>query len=310
MAKFFSIDIVAKVLFAIDIDSNKEQTSTFVQAAFTIGDFNLINNLLLAILPVSWASFFKIQPFDFKPINSLGDYFKKMIATRRASGVRYGDLSEMIQDAIDEGRVTMSEDALIGNILLSFFAGVEPVANLITQMLYFLSEHPDVQERLHDEIIREIGDDASYDKITQNLKYMDAVVNESLRLGNNLFFQTRTASVDTKLENHVIAKGQEIRLIPFIPHMSPEDFMDPRTFNPDRFLSSSGEDIKRRLFIPFGHGPKSCLGERLVIVETKYLFAYLIPKFQFSKATDMKHKETHFRGFFITQELYINFRKR
>lgn len=61
-------------------------------------------------------------------------------------------------------------------------------------MLYYLSEHPDVQERLHDEIIREIGDKPTYDKITQ-APYLDAVLNEVLRLGNNLFFQTRTAAV-------------------------------------------------------------------------------------------------------------------
>ena len=194
MAKFYSIDIIAKVLFAIDVDSCKEQKSTFVQAALSVGNINFISNLLLAALPKSWSKFFKIQQFDFKPINSLGDYFKKMIKERRKSGIKFGDLSEMMQDSIANGKVQMSEDALIGNCLLGFFAGVEPVANLITQMFYFLSEHQDVQKRLHDEITREIGDDTSYDKITQN-KYLDAVLNEVLRLGNNLFFQTRTAAV-------------------------------------------------------------------------------------------------------------------
>lgn len=91
--------------------------------------------------------------------------------------------------------------------------------------------------------------------------------------------------------------------------MSEEDFEDPRAFNPDRFLKSSDE-ARKRLFIPFGHGQKSCLGERLVIVEVKFLFAYLLQKFQFCKASDMKHEEINFRGFFITKSLFINFRKR
>ena len=92
--------------------------------------------------------------------------------------------------------------------------------------------------------------------------------------------------------------------------MSSDNFMDAQTFNPDRWILSSGEASKRRLFIPFGTGPKSCLGERLAIVEVKYLFAFLLQKFQICKASDMKLKETNFRGFFITNELFINFQRR
>lgn len=130
MAKCFSIDIISKVLFAIDVDSYKEQNSPFVQASFSLGNLNFFSNLLLAVLPSSVSRFLKIQQFEWEPINKLGSYFKKMIKERRKSGIKFNDLSEMIMDAIDEKRVQMTEDEVIGNILLSYFAGwylAEPI---------------------------------------------------------------------------------------------------------------------------------------------------------------------------------------
>lgn len=181
-----------KVLFAIDVDSYKERDTVFVKAAVSLGEVSFISAILCTIIPKSWAKFFELQPFKSKPVDDLGNFFKKMLKER--SGIKYGDLSEVLQNAVNDDKLVMSEDAVIGNILLAFLAGVEPVSNALSKVLYFLSENADVQQKLYEEIKRKFSDEISYEELTQN-EYLDAVVQETLRLGGNILFLTRTASV-------------------------------------------------------------------------------------------------------------------
>ena len=121
-AKYFTIDIISKVLFAIDVDSYKERnTSSFVKSAISIGGANLIQAGLITILPRKISKMLELNVLGIAPINALGDYFKKTLKQRRESGIRYNDLSEALQDARDENKVKMTEDEMIGNILLMFF---------------------------------------------------------------------------------------------------------------------------------------------------------------------------------------------
>ena len=77
-------------------------------------------------------------------------------------------------------------------ISLAFFAGVEPVSNALSKALYFLSEHPNVQQKLYETIKKKFSGEISYEELTQN-EYLDAFVQETLRMGTNIFFISRTA---------------------------------------------------------------------------------------------------------------------
>jgi len=309
LSKYYGTDCISKVLFAIDVDSYKERDTTFVKSATSLGEINLIQSTLCTILPKKLCEFLKLKPFNLNPINQLGDYFKKIIEDRKKHGIKYNDLTEVLQDAINNDKVKMNETEVIGNILLAFLAGVEPVSNAVSQMMYLLSKHPNIQTKLRNEIAKEFSDEISYEKLTQN-EYLDAVVNESMRLGNNITFQSRIASMDTELGEHLIEKGTEIRLISYIQHMSSDHYMDPRTFNPDRFLKGSNE-IKNedRLFIPFGAGHKMCLGQRLALLEIKYLFARLLPKYELIEPTVSGYKSSYIRGFYHVNSMNVGFKK-
>ena len=194
MAKYFSIDGISKVLFAIDVDSYKERDTLFVKSVSTLGQLNFISLALCTVLPKQVTKFFRIQPFKIKPINSLGKYFERMIDERKKSGIKYNDLLEALQNAVEEDRVKMSKDAVIGNCLLSFFAGVEAVSNAAANMISMLSQHPDVQAKLYDEVKEKFSGEITYEDLMQN-EYLDAVTNEVLRFGASFLLITRTAVV-------------------------------------------------------------------------------------------------------------------
>lgn len=126
LGKLILIQIVSsalKVLFAIDVDSYKERDTTFVKSAVGLGEISFAVAILCTIIPKSWAKFLGLQPFQAKPVNDLGHFFKKLLKERKATGIKYNDLSEVLVNAVDENKLEMSEDAVIGNILLAFLAG-------------------------------------------------------------------------------------------------------------------------------------------------------------------------------------------
>lgn len=171
-------------------------------------------------LPSAVSRFLKLNPLDVNPSNKLGHIFKKMIKQRRATGVRYGDLSELLDDAIDKG-LPMTEGEKIGNTLIAFGAGVETVSNALCRIFQYLVENPEVKDRLYAEVKKEFSNGIEYDQLTQH-QYLDAFINECLRLGTAVFVQERRAMQDTKIGEFEIAKGTEIYVIPYITHHSAE----------------------------------------------------------------------------------------
>lgn len=126
MAKFYAVDMISKYVFAVDVNSFKQyqKDSEFAKLALKVGEVNLslsfiINSILLPRAVTDWLKF---NIFNVEPLDKLGDLFKKMIRERDPN-LRYNDLVEMLQDSINKNKVQMSEDEMVANSLLTFFAG-------------------------------------------------------------------------------------------------------------------------------------------------------------------------------------------
>lgn len=120
MSKYYGTDCISKVLFALDVDSYKERDTSFVKSAVGLGEVDFYGAILLTFIPKSWAKFFQINPFTMKPVNDLGKFFTKLLAERKKTGIKYGDLSEVLQNAVKDDKLVMSDNEVIGNILLAF----------------------------------------------------------------------------------------------------------------------------------------------------------------------------------------------
>ena len=116
MTKYFSIDCISKVLFAIDVDSYKERNTVFVKSVARLGELNFVEQALCILLPRSVAEYFSLQPFNLRPVNSLGKYFSRIIEERKKAGVKYNDLLEALQNAVDNDKVKMTTDVVIGRV--------------------------------------------------------------------------------------------------------------------------------------------------------------------------------------------------
>ena len=117
------MDMIAKVILAIDLDSFKEQDSEFVRHCSGIGKVNLGQFLLMNFLPLSVSKFLNLNIIDVTPSNKLGELFKRMINDRKKSGLKFNDMAEQMQQQVEEKNLDLTEDEVIGNIVLMFFAG-------------------------------------------------------------------------------------------------------------------------------------------------------------------------------------------
>lgn len=195
-------------------------SSEWANLAKRIGNANLIQSFMQMLLPTAISRLLKLNPMDIVPLNSLGKMFEKMVKQRRTTGIKYGDLSETLDDAIDNG-LQMTEQEKIGNSLVAFVVGSEIISSAMCKILQFLAENEQCKERLYAELKKEFADGIEYERLTQHA-YLDAFINETLRLGGSALIQERTAMKDTKIGEFEISKGTEIYMIPYILHTSAE----------------------------------------------------------------------------------------
>lgn len=171
--------------------------------------------------------------------------------------------------------------------MLFFAVGHETTATLLSSCGLFLALHPDLQERLHQEVraaFLEGKGDISYEALLE-LQYLDAFVSEALRFYTPTLTFDREASEDVAIEvdefKFTIPKGMGV-VIPFHAiHHDPDNYENPEKFDPERFMPENRHKIKPCTFIPFGSGPRFCLASRFALVEAKLALANLINKYKF-----------------------------
>ncbi|CAK9302603.1 unnamed protein product [Gordionus sp. m RMFG-2023] len=170
----------------------------------------------------------------------------------------------------------MSKEEYISNALLFFIAGYESTANALSWTARTLACHSEIQENLRQEIKRKISqkyrsfrpDLLNYDDI-MSLKYMDQVIKEVLRLHPPITLFDRVASEDYYLEDKLIKKGTVIEVPVYAMHRDENIWPSPNEFDPDRFCLKDSTMEQQYSYMPFGFGPRNCIGLRFAMLEIK-----------------------------------------
>uniref|UniRef100_A0A1B6E0D8 Cytochrome P450 n=1 Tax=Clastoptera arizonana TaxID=38151 RepID=A0A1B6E0D8_9HEMI len=181
---------------------------------------------------------------------------------------------------------TGTDDVLVMNQLTAqafifFLAGFETTSNTTSFCLYELALNQDVQEKLRQEVDL-LGGDVSFDRIKE-MTYLDMVVKETLRRHPPVGFLHRTCNQPYKIPgtDDVIDKG----ILLIVPihglHRDPEYFPEPLKFDPERFSKENAANIKPYSYLPFGEGPRYCIGMKFGEIQVKTGLVQLLQKFEF-----------------------------
>jgi cytochrome P450 len=193
-----------------------------------------------------------------------------VIAERRRNLSEGADLLSMLMSARDEETgETMSDEQLRVEVTTFLLAGQETTSLALTWTWYLLSQHPAVRERLEAEIDAVLdGRPPGYSDLA-NLPYLRMVVDESMRLYPPAWGFSRQALADDALGGFRLPRGWLAFVIPYVLHRLPAYWQDPDVFDPERFLPERSADRPKFAFIPFGAGPRRCIGDQFALIETQ-----------------------------------------
>jgi cytochrome P450 len=220
------------------------------------------------------------------------DSVDAIIATRRKNLAdpnyqRAHDLLTLLLEAKDpETGVGLDEEELRANIITFIGAGHETTANALTWSLYLLSQSPEWRERLAAEADRELAGGGA-ETLADRLVETRAVIEEAMRLYPPAATLTREAVEPDMLAGRRIKKGMRVVVSPFVVHRHRLLWRDPDLFMPERFLGEAREKIDRFAYLPFGAGPRVCVGASFALQEACIVLAHLMQAFRF------EHVETH-----------------
>ncbi|XP_031553362.1 cytochrome P450 3A24-like isoform X2 [Actinia tenebrosa] len=171
----------------------------------------------------------------------------------------------------------LSEDETIAQCFTFILAGYETTSNALAYTSYLLALNPDKQEKLFEEIdsVYDGKGEVTYD-LVQNMEYLDMVINESLRLYPPAFRYGRICNEDCTINGVRFEKGMSVLFPVYAIQRDPEHWSDPLKFEPERFTAEAKEKRHPFSFLPFGMGPRQCIGMRFALVEAKMALTYLV----------------------------------
>ena len=272
-----TLGIVGKTLFDADVVSEAQQVGeamTVVMDLFntiTIPFFELLQKLPLP----------QLRRFDSARVR-LDAIIYRLIEERRRSGEDRGDLLSMLllaQDTEGDGG-TMTDEQLRDELMTIFLAGHETTANALTWTWYLLSQNPEVEAKLHDEIDRVLEGRLPIFEDVAQLKYTEMVLAESMRIYPPAWAIGRLAMNESEIGGYVVPKKSLVLMSQFVMHRDPRYFPEPLRFDPDRWTAGSREARPQFSYFPFGGGPRRCIGEGFAWMEGILLIAALAQHWQ------------------------------
>jgi cytochrome P450 len=167
----------------------------------------------------------------------------------------------------------MNEQQLRDEVLITFFAGHETTAQLLTWTWYLLARHPEVESKLHEQLERVLGGRTPTLDDVPNLAYTRMVLDETLRLYSPVAMMARDALRDDEIAGYAIPTASMVTLTPYIAHRHPEFWEKPGTFYPEHFAPERIANRPRYAYYPFGAGPRICLGKHFALLEATLVLA-------------------------------------
>ncbi len=206
----------------------------------------------------------------------------KVIEERRHHPEKNADLLSMLMEARDEETgEKMSEEQLLDEVMTLFLAGHETTANALTWTCYLLSQHPDVEKKVREEVEHILRGHSPRFEDLPKLSYLERVIKESLRLYPPVWFMGRLVMEDDEIGGYFVPAKSMIFLSPYITHHSRHLWEEPERFDPDRFLPERFSQKHRFAYTPFGAGPRQCIGNGFALMEAQVILAMMLQKYRF-----------------------------
>jgi cytochrome P450 len=285
-----TLSIAGKTLFDTDVESSADE----VGGAVT----EVLESFWLNLLP--GADYLEKLPIPklrraHAARRRLDALIYEMIATRRASGADHGDLLSMLIAASDAPDAPdapgapsapsapgLSDEEIRDEAMTILLAGHETTANALTWTLYLLSQHPDADARLRDELTRVLAGRPPSPTDYPNLSYTKRIVTESMRLFPPAWVIGRRAIDAYTLGPYQLPPRAMVFMSPYVTHRDARFYEQPEHFRPERWTPTFEAALPKFAYFPFGGGARQCIGEQFAWMEAVLVLATLAQRWRFA----------------------------
>lgn len=193
---------------------------------------------------------------------------------------------DLLLDANENEKNPMSEVEIREQVDTFMFAGHDTTAAAINWAIFNLGNNPEIQEKVHQEIDEYFGN--SQEQITikdiAELKYLDRVVKETLRMHPSVPHVSRRLTEDIVLDGYIVPKGCNVSMAIYHLHHNPDVWPNPEKFDPDRFLPENCRGRHPYAYVPFSAGPRNCVGQKFALAEQKIVLTSILRKWRVKSA--------------------------
>lgn len=259
--------VVAKALFDTEVAGDVAR----IGAAFDTGIEEIARRIRRPMLIPDWVPTTGNLRYR-RAVDRMDRLVYRMIGEHRDGRDRGDLLSALMQVRDDEGHA-MSEKQLRDETITMLLAGHETTALALTWTWYLVSQHPEIAARLEAEVDEALGGRLPSIEDLPRLPYTEQVVKESMRLFPPAYSFGREALEDDEILGWPVAAGTTLFVFPWVLHRDSRFYPDPLRFHPDRWTEEFEQSLPRLAYLPFGSGPRMCIGREFARMELLLIVA-------------------------------------
>ncbi|KAM5131630.1 cytochrome P450 3A11-like [Callospermophilus lateralis] len=275
----YSMDVIVSTSFGVNVNSLNNPQDPFVKKAKNV----------LVLFPFLRPVFQALNVCRFS--KSVLDFFKNAVMMMKQKRLedkekhRIDFLQLMIDSQNSQDKEPyqgLSDLEIAAQSIIFILAGYDTTSSTLSFIMYVLATHPDVQKKLQQEIDETLPNKATvtYDVLFE-MKYLDMVVNETLRLYPIFERTVRVCKKDVELNGVLIPKGTNVAIPIYSLHQNSTYWPEPEKFYPGRFSKKNKDSINPYVYMPFGNGPRNCIGMRFALMNMKLALIRLLQNFSF-----------------------------
>jgi cytochrome P450 len=271
-----TLSVVAKTLFDADIEKEAGRVGAALTTVLEVTNDRI--QALIQVVP-DWIPTAGNRRRR-AAVEALNTIVLDIINERRRDHEDRGDLLSMLMQTQDEGGQGMTDRQLRDEAVTLVLAGHETTANALAWTFYLLSQHPEIETRLHAELDRVLGGRAPAPEDLRQLEYTEMIIKESMRLYPPIPSIARQTIVPTRLGGYDLPAGMIVTISPHVIHRDPRWYAQPDEFRPERFTRENEKALPKHAYLPFSNGPRVCIGNSFAMLEAVLVLASIARQYR------------------------------
>ncbi|VVC43814.1 Hypothetical protein CINCED_3A007845 [Cinara cedri] len=291
----FTLDVIATCAFGVESNSLTDVTGGFASRVSKFATLSITKRLSLYIIILflpGLARFVPLSFFNMKVIYFLANVIKEAKSYRMSTGQKRNDFLQLLLDSESnpdnknenkQNEDSLTEPQIVAQSVLFLIAGFETSSTLLTFTCYELAINQEIQIKLREEIcsiLDRYNGKCTYEAM-QEMTFLDMVLGETLRMHPPVAQLERVCTQDYMIpdSNLILQKGTAVQIPVIGLHYDPEYYPDPYKFDPNRFSAEEKASRHHYVYLPFGTGPRNCIGLRFALMSTKRGMVHLLKNF-------------------------------